>query len=154
MHCLTMSPTTLIVPVKETKGYFLVESLLRPFRHRIGIFSIAHDLFYGHKWSARRGRIGTASRRDILGIRRRKSGSNRRRNWNGIRSHRSRRDRTQGSNFYTGSMELWGIFRRSRNLGKIRRTNRRDRRIATLGTVAQAVLHVVKLNPQCSGLSL
>ena len=110
MHCLTMSPTTLIVPVKETKGHFFVEGLLRPFCHRIQVFSIAHDLFNGHKWSTRRRRVGTASRRDILHIRWRKRGSDRRRNRNWFGSRRSRRDRTERTDFYTESMELRGVL--------------------------------------------
>ena len=68
-HSLMTSPATLIVPVKETKGYFFIKGLLRPFGHCIRIFSIAHDLFYGHKRSTRRERVGAASGRDILRIR-------------------------------------------------------------------------------------
>ena len=66
---LDSEPLTLIVPVKETKGHFFIKGLLRPFSHCIRIFSIAHDLFYGHKWSTQRERVGAASGRDVLRIR-------------------------------------------------------------------------------------
>ena len=49
-------------------------------------------------------------------------------------------------------MELQGILGRGGYFWKIRGTNRRDRRIATLSTVTQAVLHIMKANPQCSSL--
>ena len=68
-HSLTTSPATLIVPVKETKGYLFINGLFRPFGHCIRIFSIAHDLFDGHKWSTRMERDGAASGWNILRIR-------------------------------------------------------------------------------------
>ena len=69
MHCLTTSPATLIVPIKETEGYLFINGLLRPFGHCIQIFCIAHDLFYGYERSTRRERVGAAGRRDVLRIR-------------------------------------------------------------------------------------
>ena len=67
-HCLTMSPVTLIVPIKETEGHFFVNGLLRPFGHCIRIFRIAHNLFYGYEQSTWRESVGAASGRDVLHI--------------------------------------------------------------------------------------
>ena len=147
-------PATLIVPVEEAKGYLLIKSLLCSFRHRVRVFSIVHDLFDGHKRSTRRERVGAASRWDILRIRRWERGSDRRRNRNCFRSRRSRRDRTDRSNFYTWSMKLRGILRGGGDGRKTRRTNCRDRRVATIGTMAQSILHVVETNSQRSILGL
>ena len=51
-------------------------------------------------------------------------------------------------------MELRGIFGRSWHFWEIRRTNCRDGRITTIGTMAQLVLHMAEMNSQCSSLGL
>ena len=101
-HCLTKCSSTLVVPVKETKGHFFVKSLFPPFSNGVQIFSITHDLFYGHEWSTRKRRVRTTSRRKVFCIRWRKRGSDRRRNQNRFWSCRRQRHRTKGLNFLLG----------------------------------------------------
>ena len=154
MHCPTTSPSTLIVLIKETKSNLLIKGLFHPLSNSVRVFSIAHDLFNGHKQSTRRRRIKAAGGRNILTVRWREQGSNRMRNWNRFQSCGSQRHTTEGLNFYTWSMELQGILGRGGHFWETGRTNGRNRRTMTIGTMAQSILHMAEANPQFRSLSL
>ena len=81
-HCSAMSPSTLIASSQEAEGSLIPYLILQPFRHRVGVFGITNNLFYGLLQSSGGRRVGTTGRRNVLSIREqnRRFGS-RRRNW-------------------------------------------------------------------------
>ena len=91
-HCSATSLSTLIASSQDAEGGLIPNSILQPFHHHNGVFSITNNLFYGLRRSSGGRRIGTTDQRNVLSIgernRRLRSGRRNRnwsrRGWNGF----------------------------------------------------------------------